>query len=182
MCPFSDLLVNPCRQPDGGILQTIARGLRSRAHELRIARIALVEGDKLSDRGLFFRIRLSFDRRRENSWEVQMDSHKPIGMLFRQPRRHTGAPVAALCDPTCISEPLHQFGPGFGYPRQAPARLRRLVRKAVTRQRRHNDMESVLDLAAVGCRVDQGSDDLEEFKDRTWPAVRQYDRQCPFVF
>src|SRR5579863_9910129 len=72
-----------------------------------------------------------------------------------------GAPVAAVCSVTLVTEPLHQDGPGAGYPVDVPALRPCGAGEAEAGNGRDDQME-------VG---GQGTDHIEELQDRTGPAV-----------
>lgn len=77
----------------------------------------LFERHELGDCSLLFGGWLAFDRGREEDREVEVNCGQPFSLLLAQPCGHTGSPVATLCDPAVITEPLHQRAPGVGDPR-----------------------------------------------------------------
>src|SRR5579864_8108953 len=102
-------------------------------------------------------------------------------MLLGHPTRHTGTPIASLCDVVVVTQTSHQDCPCIGNPRKAPARFGGLVRKTKPGQGGDDNMEGFFRLAAVGRRVCQRSNDLQKLKDRSRPSMRQNDRQCALV-
>ena len=66
--------------------------------------------------------------------------------------RNRVSPIAALGHISRVAEALHQHGPGARDADGVPAGRGRLSRKPVARQRRDDDIESVLCLATVGSR------------------------------
>ena len=114
-------------------------------------------------------------RRREGREEV--DAGHPLRRLLRDARADARAPVAAGRAVAGVPEPPHQLDPRAGYPLDAPPRRGRLVAEAVARQRRADHVEGIGWVAAVGDRVRQRPDDLEELDDRARPAMRQDQRK-----
>ena len=97
--------------------------------------------------------------------------------LLRQRGRDDGAPIAALSHVARVAKAAHELAPGSGDAGGVPAALGRLVREGKARQGRRDDVEGVLGTAAMGRRVRQRLDDLEELDHRARPAVRDEDRQ-----
>ena len=87
------------------------------------------------------------------------------------------APVAALGRVPLVAEPGHQLVPRVGDPRYVPSPRRRFVAPAVPGERRAHDVEGVGRIAAVGTRVAERLDDLDELDDRARPAVGQHERE-----
>jgi len=106
-----------------------------------------------------------------------MNRGKPRLPLLRHPARHSRAPIAALCDVAAVSEARHQRGPGVRDARKAPSHFGRLVRKTKPGQGGDNNVKGFIGLAAMGGRVCQRSNDLQELDDRARPSMRQNDRQ-----
>src|SRR5579864_7874541 len=98
-------------------------------------------------------------------------------MLLGHPSRHSGAPIAALCDVVAVTQARHQECPCVSNPRKAPAHFGRLVRKTKPGQGGDNDVKGFTSLAAMGCRVCQRSNHLQELGDRARPSMRQNNRQ-----
>ena len=103
-----------------------------------------------------------------------MDAAAPVRRKLADGGGHCGAPIASLCDPVAVAEPLHQFGPGARNALDPPARLPRLARKTVTGQRWRDDMEGGRRRIR---RLDQFVDHAEEFDHRPRPAMRDDQRQ-----
>jgi hypothetical protein len=88
------------------------------------------------------------------------------------------APVAALGDVLAVAQAAHQLVQAVGDACSTPQPARsRLAREAVARQRRTDDVERVLGIAAVGDRVGQRPDHLLELDDRAGPAVGDEQRR-----
>src|ERR1700741_3522592 len=98
-------------------------------------------------------------------------------MLLRHPRGHASAPVAALGHVASVAQALHEYGPRFCNTRQAPPAFGGLVREPEAGERRHDDVESLVALAAVSRGIGQRTHDLEEFHNRARPPMRQEDRE-----
>ena len=92
-----------------------------------------------------------------------------------------GTHVAALGDIAVVAEAAHQLRPRACGAGGLPAELGRLAREAVARQGRQHQVEGVLGGAAVGGRVGQRADGLEELDDRAGPAVGHDQRQRVLV-
>src|SRR4029077_7060233 len=95
-------------------------------------------------------------------------------MLLGHPTRHTGTPIASLCDVVVVTQTSHQDCPN---PRKPPAHFGRLVRKTKPGQGGDDNVEGFFRLAAMGRRVCQRSDDLQKLDDRSGPSMGQNDRQ-----
>src|ERR1019366_3127983 len=93
-----------------------------------------------------------------------------------------GAPVSALGNPSlAVPDPVHQLGPGAGNSQVVPARLARPVGESESWERGNDHVKGVLGRSAVSDWVDKRSDRIEELDGRTWPAVRQDQRQSVLV-
>src|SRR5580693_5217272 len=102
-------------------------------------------------------------------------------MLLGHPTRHTGTPIASLCDVVVVTQTSHQDCPCMGNPGKAPARFDWLVRKTKPGQGWDNNVKGVFGFAAMGRRVCQRSNDLQKLDDRSGPSVRQDHRQSILV-
>src|SRR4029077_20257314 len=98
-------------------------------------------------------------------------------MLLGHPTRHTGTPIASLCDVMVVTQTSHQDCPCIGNPRKPPANFSRLVRKTKPGQGGDDNVEGFFRLAAMGRRVCQRTNDLQKLDDRSGPSMRQEDRQ-----
>ncbi len=85
--------------------------------------------------------------------------------------------VAALGDVAGVAEAGHQLRPGARGAAGVPAELGGFAGEAVARQGRQHQVERVLGGAAVGGRVGQRADALQQLDDRARPAVRHDQRQ-----
>ena len=125
---------------------------------------------------------LLFARRRPEQRPIKMESSQALRTLRAHEQAYPRPPVPALRDISVVAEARHQRVPRRGDALHAPAGMRRLVRKAVTRQRRRYDVKGVLRLAAEGCRIGERRNDFVKFDDRSRPAVGEDDRQRVRVF
>jgi hypothetical protein len=80
--------------------------------------------------------------------------------------------ITALRDIGLVSKPFHQHVPGARDPVGSPARGNRLSRKAVAGHGGQNEIESVRSASAIFRRIGERPDDLCQFENRAWPAVR----------
>ena len=110
-----------------------------------------------------------------------MVADQTLDRLAAHQVRDEGTHVAALGDIAVIAEATHQLRPRACGAGGLPAELGRLAREAVARQGRQHQVERVLGGAAVGGRVGEGADGLEELDDRAGPAVGHDQRQRVLV-
>jgi hypothetical protein len=87
------------------------------------------------------------------------------------------AGVVAGCAVTLVAEAVHQRGPGRGGPLGAPAPAGERGRERESGQRRDHQVERVRRVGAVGSRVGQRADHIEELDDRARPAMGQDQRE-----
>jgi hypothetical protein len=85
--------------------------------------------------------------------------------------------VAALHAVALVAEPAHQLGEGRGDAAVVPSRLTRGPGEAVTGDRRDHQMEGRGGVVAVGPRVAERPDDVQELHDRAGPTVDQHQRR-----
>ena len=107
----------------------------------------------------------------------QVDPRDVARVLAADAGADAGSPVAALRAVAPVAEPGHQLRPGGGDPLDAPTRPRGLPAETVARQRRAHHVERVGRGAAMGDRVGQRPDHLQELHHRARPAVRHDQRQ-----
>jgi hypothetical protein len=110
-----------------------------------------------------------------------VDADQSLGCLAAHRVGDGGAHIPALGDIAAIAEAPHQLGPGAGGAAGVPADLRRLAGEAVAGQRRQHQGEGVLGASAIGGRVRQWADDLQQLDDRAGPAVGHDQRQGVLV-
>ena len=120
---------------------------------------------------LGFRRQLIGDAQRPRE-QVEVDADQPLGRLAPHRVRDGGAHVAPLGDVARVAEALHQLRPRAGDAAGIPAELGRLAREAVARQRRDHHVEGILGAPAVGGRIRERIDDLEQLDHGSRPAVR----------
>jgi hypothetical protein len=113
--------------------------------------------------------------------QVGVDADQPLGGLAAHGVGDHGADVAALGDIPAMAETTHQLGPGVCGAAGVPADRGRLGGEAVAGQRRHHQVEGVGGRSAVGGRVGEGADDLEQLDHRAGPAVGHEQRQRVLV-
>jgi hypothetical protein len=101
--------------------------------------------------------------------------------LDREQLRDDRAPVAPLGDVPRVAEPDHELVERAGHPGRTPAGRGRLGGEAVTGHRRQHQVEGVGGLAAVGRRVGERVDNLQQLDDRARPAVGHEQRQGVLV-
>ena len=106
-----------------------------------------------------------------------MDSQQPFGCLAPKGIADDRAPVAALGDVAVIAETLHQHVPCRGDALRIPARGGWLLRETEAGDRRDHQMEGVFGLAAMGRRIGERPDNVQQLEDRTGPAMRHDERQ-----
>jgi hypothetical protein len=111
------------------------------------------------------------DVRRHCPGHVHVDADEPFGGVRREQLRDDRAPVAALGDVPPVAEPEHELVERGRHPGRGPAGRRRLAGEAVAGHRRQDEVEGVLGAAAVGRRVGERLDHLQELDDRAGPAV-----------
>lgn len=90
---------------------------------------------------------------------------------------HAGTPLPTLCDPLAVAKTGHQLGPSFRRAYDVPSLCLGLVRKPEAGLRGNDDVQRVLNCAAVRGRVGEWPDNLEELHHRPWPSMGQDDRQ-----
>jgi hypothetical protein len=110
-----------------------------------------------------------------------VDAEQPRGCLAAQVVGDDRADVATLGDVAAIAETAHQLRPGARDPAAVPAELGRLVGEAVAGHRRQHQLERVGGAAAVGGRVGERLDGLQQLDDRAGPAVGHDQRQRALV-
>jgi hypothetical protein len=105
-----------------------------------------------------------------------VDAGQSLRLVAAQRVRDSGAQVAALCDVARVPEAAHQRSPCVRDAAGIPAELGRLAGQPVARQRREDEIERVCGGSAVGRRVGERTDGLEQLDHRAGPAVRQDQR------
>lgn len=86
--------------------------------------------------------------------------------------RYRRTEIAPVCGVAVVAETPHQLGPCRGDALHRP-RIDGGTGKPEPRDSRHDDIEGVGRLAAVGDRVDQRADDVEKLNDRSGPAMSE---------
>ena len=89
--------------------------------------------------------------------------------------------VAALGDVAGVTEPVHQLAPCRRDSGRAPADLGRLAGEAVAGNGRQHEVERVSGASAVGGRIRERADGLEQLDDRAGPPVGHDQRQRVLV-
>jgi hypothetical protein len=106
-----------------------------------------------------------------------VNAEQPPGGLAAHRVGHGGAHVAALGDIAAVAETPHQLRPGLRGAAGIPADLGRFAGEAVAGQRGQHQVEGVLGPSAVGGRVRQRADGLQQLDHRAGPAVGDEQRQ-----
>ena len=106
-----------------------------------------------------------------------MYADHPLGKLPADKASYGRAPVTAVRPVARVAQIREQPIPQFSDARRPVAGLGRDLREAVPRQRRHEDIEGVRGIAAVGAGIGQRFDDLVEFVESAGPAVGEHERQ-----
>ncbi len=169
---------DPGSQSHRRIIQAVPERLRLRALDLHVAGLFLLEHveaveDLAIGRGQLRRVgRLGRAAINMFRWMPTTRSGTRGRARSRWPR-----PIAALGPEARIAEVLHQAGEQRRHAHHVHTRLRRPLGKPVPRQRRHEQVEGVLRVPAVGRRVGQRPDDVDELDDRARPAVHEEQRQ-----
>ena len=117
-------------------------------------------------------------RRRE---QVGVDADQPVQSQAAHGVGDLRAHVAPLRHVPGVTQASHQLRPGLSDTDRAPAQLGRLVGEPVAGDRRQHEVEGVLGAAAVGGRVGEWTDSLEQLDDRARPAVGHDQRQRVLV-
>ena len=113
-------------------------------------------------------------REREQLQHVRAE--EPLGVEHGELAGDHGAAVAAVGAVGVVAEPAHQGVVGAGHPRHRPAAVDDGGGEAEARHRGNHDVERVLGPAAVGDRVGQRLDHVEEVQDRARVGVREQQR------
>src|SRR5262249_633945 len=114
---------------------------------------------------------------RQRSRQIDVDAEQSCRSLPRHRAGDWRAPVSALRDITGVTEALHQFRPSARDVIRVPAGAGRPTGEAVARQRRDDDVESILGATSVRRWIRKRIDDLELLNHRSGPAVRDDDRE-----
>ena len=100
-----------------------------------------------------------------------------------QPRRNKTAPIPALRAKALIAQHAgHQIRQAIGNGFQAEARLPRLEGQAIARQGGCDDGEGIARIATEARRLGQARNEIEEFKHRSRPTMRQQQRHGAWPF
>lgn len=118
---------------------------------------------------------------RYDGWQVDVNAQQPGGCQACHRAGDGGAPVAALSDVASVTEALHQLRPAAGDAVRSPTGFRRLSGKPVAGHGGQNQVEGVFASTAVGRRIRERSNRLEQLEDRSWPAVGHDQRQCSWM-
>src|SRR5262249_15776721 len=97
--------------------------------------------------------------------------------LARHRAGNRRAPVAALRDIPGIADALHQFRPRSRNAVGVPTGVRWSAGEAIARQRRDDDVESILGATSVRRWIRKRIDDLELLDDGSRPTMGNDDRQ-----
>src|SRR5262245_23574210 len=172
--PAVELLDDPGREASRGIVEADAQRLRFRALNLLIAdlvrhaRAPCIEARLLRVRDTFHRLAAAW-RSREH--EVQVDAFHVLGIQCAEPRRDRRAPIAALSEVARITELLHELGEHRRAGLCMEAGLVGGLRKSITRNRRTDDVERILRVAAVAFGLCERADHMHELGHRSGPTV-----------
>ena len=91
-----------------------------------------------------------------------MDAEQPFRIGLTQSTRDDRSPITTLRDVAVVVELLHELGDRIGHAVDVELRLGGGTGEAVPGHGRHDDVERVGGLTAVGLRVGEGPDDVEE--------------------
>ena len=179
IAPRAELLDDPRGEPHRRVGQPVRQRLRLRALDRLVAGLLAQPVIQLLEVRALVRRRCRSGRAAvaRHRQEVDVDADELVGVRGAQVRRHEGAPVTALRGEARVAEHVgHERGEEVGHLRHAEARLVRLERERVARQRRRDDGERVSRIAAEARRIGQHRDQPPEFDDRARPAVREQQR------
>lgn len=107
--------------------------------------------------------------------EAQMDADDRVRMRMPKPRTQERACIAALRDESLIAQFPHQPDPHVGRFDIADTVPGQRPREGEPWQRRDDDVEGVLRIAAMCSRIGQGHDDVLEVPERPGPSVVEND-------
>jgi hypothetical protein len=102
---------------------------------------------------------------------------QPLGEVVRQPAGDHRADVVPVGREAAVAEALHQLRPQRGHPAPGHPARRRPVGEAEARHRRHDDVEGIRGIAAVGRRIAEERDEGEHLDERAGPAMGDEERQ-----
>lgn len=105
-----------------------------------------------------------------------MDADDPVGVDAAQLAGDSRAPVAALGAEPLVAEACHQLDPRVRDATRLPAGLVGRAGEPESGNARQDHVEGVGGITPVRRRVRQRTDDVQEFHDRTRPAVRDDQR------
>ena len=108
---------------------------------------------------------------------VHVCADDTIGVVDAQVSRDARSDVAAMGPVALVAQAVHQLHPGLGRPGGFPPRAREWAGEPEPRQRRGNHMERVGRVAAVGPRIGQRTDEVDELGDRARIPVGDDERQ-----
>jgi hypothetical protein len=149
------------------LLQEVAKAASPECGE-RIGRGALLLGF----------LRLGDVARQTRHEQVRVDADQPIGCLAGHRVGDGRAHVAALSHVSGIAEAPHQLRPRGGDTAVVPAELSWLAGESVAGKRWQYDVERIVGACAMSGRIGERTDSVEQFDDRSRPAVRHDERQC----
>ncbi len=115
-------------------------------------------------------------RRRAGGAEIEVQAGHVRRIVERRHPADHRSPVAALDTVAFVAQALHQRGDDGAHPLGREARLARLVREPVARQRHGHHVKRVGVAAAVAGGIHEQIADLHELEKRSRPAVDQDDR------
>ena len=112
----------------------------------------------------------------EGDQRVDMHPDDVTGIDPANERSHERTDIAALHTVTVVAEARHQLGERRRDAGISPAGLGEWYGEPKPGQRRHHDMERVGRIPAVGGRVGERPDEVDELGERSGPAVDEQQR------
>ena len=108
-----------------------------------------------------------------NRQQVDMNADQLLRMNTSEPRGGNGTPITALyCEPRIAQHILHQLDHAVGDLLDPEARLPGFEGQTVAGERRCHHGECIRGIATEMGWIGEPRDHLEEFEDRTRPAVQ----------
>ena len=178
--PGAPLLEDPGGQPGGGVVQSVAEGLRARLlDEVVAALLPLPLRLHLGVRalGVARRSRVVADHRRREARHHRVHGDQPLGKVERQPAGDHRADVVPVGREAAVAEALHQLRPQRGHPAPGHPAGRRPVGEPEAGDRGHDHVEGIRGIAAVGSGVGEERDEGEHLDERAGPAMGDEERQ-----
>ncbi len=185
--PGDELVVHPSSHANGRVDKRVTDRLWPGHHHLRVTSVVLVESRELVERSALLLAKTcgsrivdredTDDLLRHYGRHVQVNAKEARYVLMRHTFRNDGAAIAALGNELVVTQAVHESAPGPGSMVGAPTRHVWLSRKTEPRDRRYDQMESIVLRSTMCGRIGERVNDLEHFKNRTRPAVGHDKRQ-----